>query len=285
MADAAGEALTLSDILDDLRRVVDIAIEQDEGGTATYESMQSNLPGLALHVLTYIRFLENHGYLEYDRVADHIRVEDRGRQAVGDPDVWSGEARKAFADHIEDGVADVSDVFDDADMDQLLDSVIEEDANPEDIIQVDDGLDITPNTGFDAPPFEDDEEEDDSPTGIHTVDEIPQSEPSNMTQDTFASRRLSTGASASPARSTGGDLYDRQEAIGSGGYGTVYKGLQVKLNRQVAIKEIKEIFDVFAGVQRADIVTRFTQIVQTQASLLHPNIIQLVDVDTDSQFP
>ena len=67
--------------------------------------------------------------------------------------------------------------------------------------------------------------------------------------------------------------------------GTVYKGTQLKLNRAVAIKEIKEIFDVFAGVQRADIVERFTEIIQTQSTLLHPNIIQIVDIDTDAQFP
>ena len=117
---------------------------------------------------------------------------------------------------------------------------------------------------------------------------------STMSNDSFSSRRLSSqspaaarpaATSSSSAASRGETLYQRGDAIGSGGMGTVYKGTQVKLNRAVAIKEIKEIFDVFAGVQRADIVDRFTDVVQIQATLLHPNIIQVVDLDTDAQFP
>jgi eukaryotic-like serine/threonine-protein kinase len=59
----------------------------------------------------------------------------------------------------------------------------------------------------------------------------------------------------------------------------------VRLDRPVAIKEIREIFNVFAGVQKADILERFRSIVTTQASLMHPNIIQLIDLDTSGEYP
>ena len=97
-----------------------------------------------------------------------------------------------------------------------------------------------------------------------------------MTTDNHA---RSSGASWSE------DVYLRDEEVGSGGIGTVYKGTQARLDRPVAIKEIRNIFHVFADVQREDIVGRFSEIVQTQALLDHPNIIQIYDVITDSDYP
>lgn len=80
-------------------------------------------------------------------------------------------------------------------------------------------------------------------------------------------------------------LYTRHKAVGSGGIGTVYHGTQTRLNRDVAIKEIKDIFHVFADVQREDIVDRFVQIVQAQARLNHTNIIETLDVISDAEYP
>lgn len=80
-------------------------------------------------------------------------------------------------------------------------------------------------------------------------------------------------------------LYSRQQSVGSGGIGTVYKGTQARLNRAVAIKEIKDIFHVFADVQREDIVERFIKIVQAQAALNHTNIIETLDIISDAEYP
>jgi hypothetical protein len=79
--------------------------------------------------------------------------------------------------------------------------------------------------------------------------------------------------------------YTRTDEIGSGGIGTVYKGMQTSLNRAVAIKEIRDIFHVFADVQRDDIVQRFVRIVQQQAQLAHPNIVRVLDVVTEAEYP
>lgn len=87
------------------------------------------------------------------------------------------------------------------------------------------------------------------------------------------------------ALSTSSSLFERHETVGSGGIGTVYRGTQSRLGRGVAIKEIKDIFHVFADVQRDDIVGRFLEIVQTQSRLNHTNIVETFDVITEEAYP
>lgn len=96
-----------------------------------------------------------------------------------------------------------------------------------------------------------------------------------------------TASQSSWSAAAAGDssAFERIEEIGSGGIGTVYRGRQTRLDREVAIKEIREIFNVFAGVQREDILNRFRAIITTQAGLMHPNIIQIIDVDTSGEYP
>ncbi|MFW5967777.1 MAG: protein kinase domain-containing protein [Persicimonas sp.] len=87
-----------------------------------------------------------------------------------------------------------------------------------------------------------------------------------------------------PAEGSEG-LYERLEELGSGGVGTVWRARQRKLDREVALKEVNEIFNVFADLSREDVVSRFTEAVQAQAGLVHPNVVQILDIDTDGEFP
>jgi len=254
-----------------LRTIVHTIQAQEVGGKASYDAVQKHLASLHLHALTYIRFLENHGYVEYDRVADHISTTDLAVEAGLDDALWTDEAASAFSEQL-GGSAELE--FD-AEVDSLLDSM--------DMSSV--GFAPTSDDAQTGPEIQSPDME----LSAHAQN-IDLSTPKNtMNQDSFRDRRLATGANPAaprPTASTAGiELYERDEEIGSGGMGTVYKGRQVKLNRTVAIKEVKEIFDVFAGVQRADIVAKFTKIVQTQSALIHPNIIQTVDIDTDARFP
>lgn len=121
----------------------------------------------------------------------------------------------------------------------------------------------------------------DSPSNTTPPPRSSYEEETSMTSDPY-----STDSSYSTsATSSAEGLYSRQEEVGSGGVGTVYKGLQTRLGRPVAVKEIRNIFHVFADVQRDDIVRRFVEIVQTQATLDHPNIIQIFDVVYDTDYP
>ncbi len=79
--------------------------------------------------------------------------------------------------------------------------------------------------------------------------------------------------------------YEKLASIGSGGVGTVYRARQVPLNRQVALKEIRELFSFFAEEQRPEIVRRFTDVVRAHADLAHPNILPIHDVNLEKEFP
>ncbi len=79
--------------------------------------------------------------------------------------------------------------------------------------------------------------------------------------------------------------YEKLATIGSGGVGTVYRARQVPLNREVALKEVRELFGFFSDSQRGEIVRRFTDVVRAWASLAHPNILPIHDVNLEREFP
>src|SRR5262245_28507458 len=78
--------------------------------------------------------------------------------------------------------------------------------------------------------------------------------------------------------------YEKLAAIGSGGIGTVYRARQVPLMREVALKEIRDLFGFFTEEQRHEIVRRFTEVVRGCASLAHPNILPIHDVHLDREL-
>src|SRR5258705_11995821 len=63
-------------------------------------------------------------------------------------------------------------------------------------------------------------------------------------------------------------------AIGSGGMGDVYRARDTRLNRDVAIKVLPDLF-----ARDPERLTRFTREAQTLASLNHPNVAQVYGVE------
>ena len=61
--------------------------------------------------------------------------------------------------------------------------------------------------------------------------------------------------------------YEILSALGAGGMGEVYRARDTKLNRDVAIKVLPDLF-----VSDAERLARFIREAQTLASLNHPNI-------------
>ncbi|HEY5945160.1 MAG TPA: serine/threonine-protein kinase [Kofleriaceae bacterium] len=79
--------------------------------------------------------------------------------------------------------------------------------------------------------------------------------------------------------------YEKLATIGSGGMGTVYRARQIALNREVALKEIRDLFGFFSEDQRNEIVRRFTDVVRAWGNLAHPNILPIHDVNLWVEFP
>src|SRR5436190_2222719 len=83
----------------------------------------------------------------------------------------------------------------------------------------------------------------------------------------------------------GEQRYEKTAQIGSGGMGTVYRARQVALNREVALKEVRDLFGFFSDDQRNEIVRRFTDVVRAWGNLAHPNILPIHDVNLWTEFP
>ena len=100
---------------------------------------------------------------------------------------------------------------------------------------------------------------------------------------------ISSAASASTTSRTSSNVldsrYEKLEEIGTGGIGKVFRSRQVPLNREIAVKEIRELFGFFAQEQHIEIRRRFTQVVQAAANLTHPNILPIHDVNFDREAP
>ena len=73
------------------------------------------------------------------------------------------------------------------------------------------------------------------------------------------------------------DRYEIIDKVGSGGMSDVYKAMDHKLNRYVAIKVLKSEFSEDTGF-----VSKFKVEAQSAAGLTHPNIVNVYDVGEDN---
>lgn len=76
-----------------------------------------------------------------------------------------------------------------------------------------------------------------------------------------------------------GERYEIIEKIGAGGMSIVYKAKDNRLQRFVAIKELREEF-----VQDEEFVNKFRKEALSAASLSHPNIVGIYDVGSDHEL-
>ena len=69
-----------------------------------------------------------------------------------------------------------------------------------------------------------------------------------------------------------GDRYELHEPIGRGGMATIYRGRDIRMDRIVAIKVLRDVYST-----DAKLVARFQREARVMSSLQHPNIIQVYD--------
>lgn len=74
-----------------------------------------------------------------------------------------------------------------------------------------------------------------------------------------------------------GDRYEIQELIGTGGMSDVYKARCNKLNRNVAVKILKQEFS-----ENREFVAKFRREAEAAANLMHPNIVTVYDVGEEN---
>ncbi len=111
-------------------------------------------------------------------------------------------------------------------------------------------------------------------------------------KEVLGSQKMTTSGGR-PQAMAGGEIsvsevenrYEKLASIGSGGMGTVFRARQVALNREVALKEIRDLFGFFSEDQRNEIVRRFTDVVRAWGNLAHPNILPIHDVNLYNEFP
>ncbi|RME88859.1 MAG: serine/threonine protein kinase [Anaerolineae bacterium] len=77
--------------------------------------------------------------------------------------------------------------------------------------------------------------------------------------------------------------YQVIETLGEGGMATVYKALDIRLEREVALKVIRR--DLFAPDELAKILVRFEREAKSLARLSHPNIVKVLDFDEQDGVP
>ena len=69
-----------------------------------------------------------------------------------------------------------------------------------------------------------------------------------------------------------GDRYELQEPIGRGGMATIYRAMDHRFGREVAVKILREVYS-----SDPKFVTRFQREARAASALQHPNIVQVFD--------
>ena len=75
-----------------------------------------------------------------------------------------------------------------------------------------------------------------------------------------------------------GNRYEILKEVGNGGMATVYKAKDHVLNRNVAVKVLKDEFTT-----DSEFIKRFNTEAQAAANLQHPNIVSIYDVGYEEE--
>ncbi|MDP2269323.1 MAG: serine/threonine-protein kinase [Archangium sp.] len=103
-----------------------------------------------------------------------------------------------------------------------------------------------------------------------------------------AAVQVSSPSGMSSPGTKGQDLdlrYQKNDQLGSGPLGTVYKGKHNALGLDVCVKELKDIFGYFSFLQRGEVIKRLKKELCAQAQVRHPGIVQVLDQNTDVARP
>jgi eukaryotic-like serine/threonine-protein kinase len=217
----------------------------------------------------YVGFLESAGYLRHDRESETLEVTEAGEEIVNGGNL--SELTQAAVSHFKNARAlrrrkEVS------------------------------GSGPAPLPDASPPPSSPPVRPGLTTTAVAAMPAMPAPAPAPIEPRRQLSAGVSSGGISSGGRSSaavGGEIradsldprYEKLSTLGSGGIGTVYRARQIPLNRQVALKEIRELFGYFPEDQHGEIVRRFTDVVRQGAGLSHPHILPIHEVNLDREYP
>ena len=246
-----GRAKVTKEVLCEEARFIlaNVMAEARYGRQNRYEDIRRVCEGaVSIPFAEYITFLEKAGYLRQDRGSDSLEVTPDGEQVVNGG---------SLADFTERAVAHFKKLRQSRQLPAAM---------------------LGTNSGVVA-----------ASMGMQTSGSVAQ----RVTNDKDLGKVRTSGGRQSAV--VGGEIvasgeivdsrYEKLAVIGSGGIGTVYRTRQVPLNREVALKEIRDLFGFFSEDQRHEIIRRFTDVVRAAANLAHPNILPIHDVNLDRDFP
>ncbi|HWM87809.1 MAG TPA: serine/threonine-protein kinase [Kofleriaceae bacterium] len=218
----------------------------------------------------YVGFLESAGYLRHDRESETLEVTEPGEEIVNGGNL--SELTQAAVAHFKSARA-------------LRRRKEASGSGPE-------PLPDAPTPSSSASPLPGPPPP--APAPLPPAPRTPLATPASAAE----ARRLTPSGISSGGRpnvSVGGEIrgtpegidarYEKLATIGSGGIGTVYRARQIQLNRQVALKEIRELFGFFPEDQHGEIVRRFTDVVRQGAILSHAHILPVHEINLDRDYP
>jgi len=227
---------------------------------------------VSLEFDSYFFFLRKFHYIAMDREAQ-LKLTDQGERVVeGDYlDKFTGEIGEFFADQISEGAPD--------DSTMLQPPAPPPFTAPTDIILESNPMPASNRGGGRKPPPP---PSDDFPhvTAPDVRGYSPPPPPAPLP--------LTAAVAVAPPAPKGQDLdlrYQKNDQLGSGPLGTVFKGRHNALGLDVCVKELKDIFGYFSFLQRGEVIKRLKKELCAQAQVRHPGVVAILDQNTDVARP
>lgn len=241
---------------------------------------------VSLEFDSYFFFLRKFHYIAMDREAQ-LKLTEQGELVASGADAerFGAEIGEFFAEHISEGSAPLT-------IDEPGESPVPSIPPLPPAVPPLPSVDVMleSNTAMSQPPHSS------RPSGRRTPDDLgpastaPDARPASVyvgpPPPPPAPMQLT--AIAAPSAGKGQDLdlrYQKNDPLGSGPLGSVYKGKQNALGLDVCIKELKDIFGYFSFLQRGEVIKRLKRELCAQAQVRHPGVVQVLDQNTDVARP